>query len=77
MKKKYLWMLFAILAHSLSVSAQNDAVFKLTICGRQFKGVTVGVSPFKSLDEYGFLGLKFFTIPTIFDFSEKKLYLCK
>ena len=23
------------------------------------------------------VGLKFFDIPTIFDFSEKKLYLCK
>ena len=29
------------------------------------------------MDEYGILGLKFFDIPTIFDFSEKKLYLCK
>ena len=59
------------------VVAEGFYADKLTICGRQFKGVTVGVSPFKSLDEYGFLGLKFFTIPTIFDFSEKKLYLCK
>ena len=50
---------------------------KLTICDRAFKGVSVGVNPFKSLDEYGFLGLKFFNIPAIFDFSNKKLYLCK
>ena len=50
---------------------------KLTICDRKFKGVSVGVFPFKSMDEYGILGLKFFNIPTIFDFSEKKLYLCE
>jgi len=36
-----------------------------------------GSDNFKSLDEYGFLGVKFFDIPTIFDFSDKKLYLCK
>lgn len=50
---------------------------RMTICDRKFKGVSVGVFPFKSMDEYGILGLKFFDIPTIFDFSEKKLYLCK
>ena len=50
---------------------------RLTICDRKFKGVSVGVFPFKHMDEYGILGLKFFNIPTIFDFSGKKLYLCK
>lgn len=37
----------------------------------------VGVSTFKSLKECGFLGLKFFTMPAIFDFDANKLYLCK
>ena len=50
---------------------------KLTICDRKFKGVTVGVNPFKYMDEYGFIGLKFFNIPAIFDFSDQKLYLCE
>ena len=57
--------------------AQGFYADRLTICDRKFKGVSVGVFPFKSMDEYGILGLKFFNIPTIFDFSEKKLYLCK
>ena len=50
---------------------------KITICDRKFRGSTVGVNPFKSMDEYGILGVKFFNIPTIFDFGDKKLYLCK
>lgn len=50
---------------------------RLTICDRKFKGVSVGAYPFKSMDEYGILGLKFFNIPTVFDFSEMKLYLCE
>lgn len=50
---------------------------RLTICDRRHKGVSVGVYPFKSMDEYGNLGLKFFDVPTIFDFSEKKMYLCE
>lgn len=60
-----------------AVVAQGFYADKLTICDRKFKGVSVGVNPFKSMDEYGFLGLKFFNIPTIFDFSGKRLYLCK
>ena len=59
------------------VVAEGFYADKLTICDRKFKGVSVGVNPFKSLDEYGFLGVKFFNIPTVFDFSDKKLYLCK
>ena len=59
------------------ISTEAFYADRLTICDRKFKGVTVGVNPFKSLDEYGFLGVKFFDIPTIFDFSDKKLYLCK
>ena len=50
---------------------------RLTVCERMFKGVSVGAYPFNSMDEYGILGLKFFNIPTIFDFSEMKLYLCE
>lgn len=50
---------------------------KLTICDRKYNDVSVGVHPFKSMDEYGILGLKFFTMPTIFDFSNHKMYLCK
>lgn len=50
---------------------------RLTVCDRKFKGVSVGAYPFNSMDEYGILGLKFFNIPTIFDFSEMKLYLCE
>ena len=59
------------------VIAEGFYADRLTICDRKFKGIPVGVFPFKSMDEYGILGLKFFNIPTIFDFSEKKLYLCK
>ena len=59
------------------VIAEGFYADRLTICDRKFKGISVGVFPFKSMDEYGILGLKFFNIPTIFDFSEKKLYLCK
>ena len=59
------------------IVAEGFNADKITVCDRNFKGVTVGVYPFKSLDEYGILGLKFFNIPTIFDFSDKKLYLCE
>ena len=50
---------------------------RLTICGRTYKGVSVGVSSFKRLDECGHLGLKFFTMPVLFDFDKGKMYLCK
>ena len=50
---------------------------KLTICDRTYSDVSVGVNPFKSLEECGFLGLKFFTMPTVFDFDNNKMYLCK
>ena len=59
------------------VVAQGVYAEKLSICDRTFKGVSVGVSTFKSLKECGFLGLKFFTMPAIFDFDANKLYLCK
>lgn len=59
------------------IVAEGFNADKITVCDRNFKGVTVGVYPFKSMDEYGILGLKFFNIPTIFDFSDKKLYLCE
>ena len=58
------------------VVAEGLYADRLTICGRKYKGVSVGVHTFKSLDEYGFLGLKFFTMPTVFDFSNHKMYLC-
>jgi hypothetical protein len=59
------------------VVAQGVYAEKLSICDRTFKGVSVGVSTFKSLEECGFLGLKFFTMPAVFDFEKNKLYLCK
>ena len=59
------------------VVAEGFYADRVTICDRNFKGVSVGVNPFKSMDEYGIVGLKFFNIPTIFDFGERKLYLCK
>lgn len=57
------------------VVAQGVYAEKLSICDRTYKGVSVGVSTFKSLTECGFLGLKFFTMPAVFDFDENKLYL--
>ena len=59
------------------VVAEGLYAKKLTICGRTYHEVSVGVNPFNSLNECGFLGLKFFTMPTIFDFGNNKLYLCK
>lgn len=59
------------------VVAQGVYAEELTICKRMYENVSVGVSTFKSLEECGFLGLKFFTMPAIFDFDENKLYLCK
>ena len=58
------------------VVAEGLYADRLTICGKTNSGVSVGVHTFKSLDEYGFLGLKFFTMPTVFDFSNQKMYLC-
>ena len=59
------------------VIAQGVYAEELTICKKMFEGVSVGVSTFKSLEECGFLGLKFFTMPAVFDFDENKMYLCK
>ena len=42
------------------IVAEGFNADKITVCDRNFKGVTVGVYPFKSMDEYGILGLKFF-----------------
>lgn len=58
------------------VVAEGLYADKLTICNRTHRGVSVGVNEFKSLDECGFLGLKFFTMPTVFDFEKGKMYLC-
>ena len=59
------------------VVAKGIYADNLTICGRTNKGVSVGVAEMKSLPECGFLGLKFFTMPAIFDFDNNKMYLCK
>ena len=59
------------------VVAEGLNANRLTICDRTYKDVSVGVSTFISLGECGFLGLKFFTMPTVFDFDNKKMYLCK
>ena len=59
------------------VVAEGLFADKLTICGRTFNDASVGVSKFPSLDECGFLGVKFFTTPAIFDFDKGKLYLSK
>ncbi len=57
------------------VVAEGLFADKLTICGRSFVDASVGVSRFPSLDECGFLGVKFFTTPAIFDFDKGKMYL--
>ncbi len=59
------------------VVAEGLFADKLTICGRPYNDVSVGVNKFKSLDECGFLGVKFFTMPAVFDFDKGKMYLCK
>ena len=59
-----------------NVVAEGLYASKLTICDRTFKGVSVGVARMKSLKECGFLGLKFFTMPTVFDIDNSKMYLC-
>ena len=59
------------------VVAEGLFADKLTICGRTFIDASVGVSKFPSLDECGFLGVKFFTTPAIFDFDKGKMYLSK
>ena len=59
------------------VHAQGFYADKLTICDKTYKGVSVGVSTFKEMEECGFFGLKFFTMPAVFDFEENKLFLCK
>lgn len=51
---------------------------QLTICNRNYKGVSVAViDKIKSLHRSGFLGLKFFTMPVIFDFDNNKMYLLR
>lgn len=59
------------------VVAEGLYADRLTICGRTYNGVSVGVSRFKSLEECGHLGVKFFTMPAVFDFDKGKMYLCK
>ena len=59
------------------VVAEGIFAEQLIICGRTYHSVSVGVSQFKSLEECGFLGLKFFTMPAVFDFDHHKMYLCR
>ena len=63
--------------NSGKVVAEGLYADRLSICSRTYKGVSVGISSFERLDECGHLGLKFFTMPTIFDFDKGKMYLCK
>lgn len=60
-----------------NVIAEGLYADTLTICGRTYDGVSVGVNKFKSFEECGLLGLKFFTMPTVFDFDNRKMYLCE
>ena len=57
------------------VVAEGLFADSLVICNRKYTDVSVGVNPFKSLSECGFLGLKFFTMPAIFDYSNSRMYL--
>lgn len=57
------------------VVAEGLLAESLIICDRKYTRVSVGVNPFKSLSESGFIGLKFFSMPTIFDFSNSRMYL--
>ncbi len=50
----------------------------LTICGKSFEGVSLGVTDaMSSIKEAGFLGIKYFTTSTIFDFEAGKMYVKK
>lgn len=57
------------------VVAEGLYAEELIICNRKYTGVSIGVNPFKSLSECGFLGLKFFSMPAIFDYSNSRMYL--
>lgn len=60
------------------VVAEGLYADKLTICGKLFEHVSIGVTDtMTSIKEAGFLGLKFFTSPTIFDFGKGKMYIKK
>lgn len=60
-----------------NVVAEGLFADKLTICGRTFDDVSVGVRQFKSIDDCGFLGVKFFTGPVVFDFNNGRMFLCE
>lgn len=60
------------------VVAEGLYADKLTICGKTYHGVSVGItSKLKAMKEAGHLGVKFFTMPTVFDFDNSKMYLCQ
>ena len=54
------------------VVAEGMLAEKLSICDRTFDNVSVGVTDkMTTIEETGFLGLKYFTGPVIFDFTNK------
>lgn len=58
------------------VVAEGIFADNLTICGRKYSEVSIGVTDkLKSTKEAGFLGVKFMTMPIILDFGEKKMYI--
>ena len=58
------------------VVAEGLYTDKLVVCGASFNDVSIGVTDkLKTIQEAGFLGLKFFIRQTVFDFKNKKLYI--
>lgn len=58
------------------VVAEGLYADKLIICGASFNDVSIGVTDkLQTIQEAGFLGLKFLIRPTVFDFKNKKLYI--
>lgn len=53
-----------------TIVAQGIYANKLIICNQTFENCTIGITDkMRSLSQLGFLGLPFFSIPVIFDFS--------
>jgi len=58
------------------VVAEGLYADKLIVCGASFNDVSIGVTDkLQTIQEAGFLGLKFFIRQTVFDFKNKKLYI--
>ena len=61
-----------------NVIAEGLYADSLAICGKSFFCVSVGVTDrLQGIEEAGFLGVKFMTMPIAFDFKEKKMYVKK